>query len=285
MPITRSEVGRGPYHALYSFLFVISKVTKPGGRMQFWLTLVLIMDQSLFIAGGEGLRILVESRQNESLPPPPRGSTPSLLQWQFIGSQFFIQPFFVLCWRQLIPQFLLKTIRSSQKDSSTCYPPPPRWIMIGSSTKTQKRKGSVAYIFCLLFQLSWSDEHSSPRRLLPFNYLKVNRVWFFFFFAVKDGEPEIVELSEIAEKISRQWRRLGRNLGVSDVIIDELDTIRLDDTYEKAFQMLRQWKENSSEGKISSYQILFDALTKIGCGNLANNYCLKVSKRWKVTSW
>ena len=118
-----------------------------------------------------------------NLFPPPPGSTPSPLQWQFIGSQFFVQPFFVLCWRQLIPpQFLLKTIRSSQKDSSTCYPPPPRWIMIGSSTKTQKRKGSVAYIFCLLFQLSWSDEHSSPRRLLPFHYLKVNRVWFFFFF-------------------------------------------------------------------------------------------------------
>lgn len=96
---------------------------------------------------------------------------------------------------------------------------------------------------------------------------------------VKDGEPEILELSDIAEKISRQWRRLGRNLGVSNVIIDELDTIHLDDTYEKAFQMLRQWKENSSEGKISSYQILFDALTKIGCGNLAKNYCLKVSKR------
>ena len=58
----------------------------------------------------------------------------------------------------------------------------------------------------------------------------------------------------------------------------------MDDNYERAFQVLWQWKENLKDGKISCYQTLFDALTKIDRGDLAKHYCLKVSERGKATS-
>ena len=94
-----------------------------------------------------------------------------------------------------------------------------------------------------------------------------------FFFAVKDGEPDDVELSDIAEKIPQLWRKLGRILRVPRENLNELGINYRDDAYERAFQVLSCWKENSTDGAISRYQVLFDALTKIGRSDLAKKYC------------
>ena len=92
-------------------------------------------------------------------------------------------------------------------------------------------------------------------------------------FAVKDGEPDDIELSDIAEKISPLWKKLGRILKVPRGNLDQLGINHKDNAYERAFQVLSSWKENSTEGTISGYQVLFDALTKIGRNDLAKKYC------------
>ena len=93
------------------------------------------------------------------------------------------------------------------------------------------------------------------------------------FFAVKDGEPDDVELSDIAEKIPQLWRKLGRILRVPRENLNELGINHRDDAYERAFQVLSSWKETLSDGAILGYQVLFDALTKIGRSDLAKKYC------------
>ena len=95
----------------------------------------------------------------------------------------------------------------------------------------------------------------------------------FFFFAVKDGEPDDKELSEIAEEISEVWRKLGRFLNVPGSTLKQICLNHKGDAYEMAFQVLLSWKENSRDGEISRYQELFDALTKIGRSGLAKKCC------------
>ena len=148
--------------------------------------------------------------------------------------------------------------------------------MTGASTKTQKRKGPVAYIFCQVFQLSliWGVFPSPSSSTFWLSWSK--SCWFFF--AVKDGEPDDVELSDIAEKIPQLWRKLGRILRVPRENLNELGINHRDDAYERAFQVLSSWKETLSDGAISRYQVLFDALTKIGRSDLAKKYCCYWSK-------
>ena len=148
--------------------------------------------------------------------------------------------------------------------------------MTGTFTKTQKRKGSVAYIFCQVFQLSliWGVFPSPSSSTFWLSWSK--SCWFFF--AVKDGEPDDVELSDIAEKIPQLWRKLGRILRVPRENLNELGINHRDDAYERAFQVLSSWKETLSDGAISGYQVLFDALTKIGRSDLAKKYCCYWSK-------
>ena len=92
-------------------------------------------------------------------------------------------------------------------------------------------------------------------------------------FLVKDGEPDDVELSDIAEKISPLWRKLGRTLKVPRGNLDQLGMNYNDDAYERAFQVLSSWRVNSTEGTISGYKELFDALNKINRSDLAKKYC------------
>ena len=92
-------------------------------------------------------------------------------------------------------------------------------------------------------------------------------------FVVKDGEPDDVELSDIAEKISPLWRKLGRTLKVPRGNLDQLGMNYKDDAYERAFQVLSSWRVNSTEGTISGYKELFDALTKINRSDLTKKYC------------
>ena len=106
-----------------------------------------------------------------------------------------------------------------------------------------------------------------------------------FFFAVKDGEPDDKELSRFAQesallrgKLSRLAEestplreKLGHELGVPQGYQDEISVNHKGDAYEMTFRVLLCWRRNSSA--TSRYQELFDALTKIGCRDLAEKYC------------
>ena len=94
---------------------------------------------------------------------------------------------------------------------------------------------------------------------------------FFFFFAVKDGEPDDKELSRLAQESTLLRGKLGRELGVPQGYQDEVSVNHKGDAYEMTFQVLLWWRKNSSA--TSRYQELFDALTKIGCRDLAEKYC------------
>ena len=112
------------------------------------------------------------------------------------------------------------------------------------------------------------------RHHLPFNYLEVNRFFFFFFFfffAVKDGEPDNKELSRLAQESTLLRGKLGRELGVPQGYQEEISVNHKGDAYEMTFQVLLWWRKNSSA--TSRYQELFDALTEIGCRDLAEKYC------------
>ena len=92
-------------------------------------------------------------------------------------------------------------------------------------------------------------------------------------FSVKDGELDDVELFDMAKKILQLWRKLGRILRVPRENLNEFGVNYRDDAYERAFQVLSCWRENSTDGAISRYQELFDALTKIGRSDLAKKHC------------
>ena len=92
-------------------------------------------------------------------------------------------------------------------------------------------------------------------------------------FAVKDGEPDDVELFDMAKKIPQLWTKNWTYLRVPWENLNEFGVNYGDDAYERAFQVLSCWRENSTDGAISRYQVLFDALTKIGRSDLAKKNC------------
>ena len=94
---------------------------------------------------------------------------------------------------------------------------------------------------------------------------------FLFFFAVKDGEPDDKELSNLAEEVTLQRGKLGHELNVPQRYLEQISVNHKGDAYEMAFQVLLSWRKNSSA--TSRYQELFDALIKIGCRDLAEKYC------------
>ena len=96
-------------------------------------------------------------------------------------------------------------------------------------------------------------------------------LFFFFFFAVKDGEPDDKELSRLAQESTLLRGKLGRELGVPQGYQEEISVNHMGDAYEMTFQVLLWWRKNSSA--TSRYQELFDALTKIGRRDLAKRYC------------
>ena len=68
-------------------------------------------------------------------------------------------------------------------------------------------------------------------------------------------------------------QKIGRILRVPRENLNEFGVNYRDDAYERAFQVLSCWRENSTDGAISRYQVLFDALTKIGRSDLAKKNC------------
>ena len=65
------------------------------------------------------------------------------------------------------------------------------------------------------------------------------------------------ELEKLGNDIGKDWKKLGRRLGVSDAKLQEIDQAH-EQLSEKGYQMLQQWKQ--SKGADATYQALCDAL-------------------------
>ena len=91
-------------------------------------------------------------------------------------------------------------------------------------------------------------------------------------------EPERAELSDnLLEKISKDivgyWKHLGRRLKLSSREIEciQRDHVNYDDIAEKAFAMLRVWKESSSNSQ-NLQEILKNTLIEYGKTETAFKY-------------
>jgi len=74
---------------------------------------------------------------------------------------------------------------------------------------------------------------------------------------VKAGTLGDIVLEKVAIRIRREWKKLGRCLGVSDEKLQEIDQAH-NELSEKGDHMLKYWKQ--MQGVDATYQALHDAL-------------------------
>ncbi|XP_022079355.1 ankyrin-2-like isoform X25 [Acanthaster planci] len=79
-----------------------------------------------------------------------------------------------------------------------------------------------------------------------------------------------IRLMQVAKEIGTDWRALGRQLGVSEKDLQEIENEN-DEIEEQAFVMLHAWAEDAKENATTDK--LSDALHEIGRGDVANK-CL-----------
>ena len=92
-----------------------------------------------------------------------------------------------------------------------------------------------------------------------------------FIFLVPDGPVrnnilKDARLNDISEDLGRDWKQLGRKLGISNTIIDNIDdeNRRVKD---KSIQLLLRWKRQS--GNDATGEVLANALIAIGRRDVA----------------
>ena len=93
-----------------------------------------------------------------------------------------------------------------------------------------------------------------------------------FLFVVKQGIPAYVELEKLGVDIGRNWKKLGRRLGVSDPELEDIDQHH-DEMSEKGYYMLKHWvQENGSD---ATYQALRNGLLNelVQRKDLAEKFC------------
>lgn len=73
-------------------------------------------------------------------------------------------------------------------------------------------------------------------------------------------------LSDIAEDLGRDWKPLGRKLGLSTNILENID-LNNRKVKEKAFRMMSRWKKLNADS--ATGQVLADALITIGRKDVA----------------
>ena len=95
---------------------------------------------------------------------------------------------------------------------------------------------------------------------------------------VKPGVPEDNELHHLANDVCLFWKKLGRELGVEESKLSQLELDYQQDAYERAFQMFLHWKQTRHDQ--ATYQILFNALTVVGRNDLGKAYC---ESTWECT--
>lgn len=92
---------------------------------------------------------------------------------------------------------------------------------------------------------------------------------------LKDGVPELNILEKLAKKIPRKWKDLGRRLFDWDE--SKLEAFDTDENkcHEKAYAMLRTWREGKGSG--ATYRVLNDALCDAELKELAETFCRGVN--------
>ena len=90
---------------------------------------------------------------------------------------------------------------------------------------------------------------------------------------MKPGVPKDIELHHLANDVSSFWKKLGRELGVEESKLSQLELNFQQDAYERAYQMLLHWRETRNDQ--ATYQILYNALTStvVGRNDLGKKYC------------
>ena len=76
-------------------------------------------------------------------------------------------------------------------------------------------------------------------------------------FLVKQGVPSDEDLEWLSHHVEQEWKVLGRRLRIKEERLCATDTDH-PDMVEKAYQMLRHWKEKN--GSAATYKVLHDAL-------------------------
>ncbi|XP_078368375.1 uncharacterized protein LOC144652233 isoform X3 [Oculina patagonica] len=89
---------------------------------------------------------------------------------------------------------------------------------------------------------------------------------------VKQDTPMDDELEELGEKIAKNWKKLGRRLGISEPKLQEIHEAH-DQLSEKGYYMLKYWKQE--KGSAATYQALRDALQHklVQRQDLAEQFC------------
>ena len=90
-----------------------------------------------------------------------------------------------------------------------------------------------------------------------------------------NDEPVIEEdfLETLSQQVAPYWKQLGRKLKVSSVTIDTIqrDHVNYDGLTEKAFAMLRHWKEREEKPSLQQIDSALRALHKV---DTAQKFCL-----------
>ncbi|KAK3796233.1 hypothetical protein RRG08_006803 [Elysia crispata] len=81
-------------------------------------------------------------------------------------------------------------------------------------------------------------------------------------------EPSTQDLTYISGKLGTRWRQLGRNLGLDDPTLDQLDLDNPHNSDERNYQMLRKWM--NKEGTQANKSLLAKLLAKTQMGKLAD---------------
>lgn len=85
----------------------------------------------------------------------------------------------------------------------------------------------------------------------------MSQLVFLFVVAVVEGSPTNNVLQHLSQKISKDWKRLGRRLSFEEADLQEFDD-RRHEISEKAYVMLLRWKQR--KGSDATYSVLNNAL-------------------------
>ena len=134
---------------------------------------------------------------------------------------------------------------------------PPSWLLYGK------------YFFQLLARLQTRDNHLDAL------------LWCLYVFS-QARSPSDGDLEWLSHQVER-WRILGRCLRFRDETLTVIDQ-RYRNTFEKGYQMLRQWKEMG--GLDATYVVLHDALCHplVNRRGLVENFC-RQPHEWLLLCW
>ena len=89
---------------------------------------------------------------------------------------------------------------------------------------------------------------------------------------LKAGKPTDDDVMRLAQDAMKNWRRLGRALGLKDVDVDEIEA-DVRGIYEQCYAMLRKWQQKM--GSAATYRNLAEGLRHptVIRQDLVDKYC------------